>query len=142
MDFDAQQSTRTRVGNSGSAVEGMTLDEILDRLKVERVDLLKLDLEGHEPSALIGAERSFAYDRIQRVYAEVNTREALMTLDDMLTPKMERRGLGVFNALYVRPPGRAAGFESGHGDSRRAKQQPYEQRVNALNLPRSHPPPS
>lgn len=105
MDFDAQRSTRAHVGGSGSAVEGTTVDEILDRLKVAQIDLLKLDLEGHEPSALKGAGYSLAEGRIKRVYAEVNTREALMKLDELLTPRMERRGLGVFNALYVLPPG-------------------------------------
>jgi FkbM family methyltransferase len=110
MDFDAGRSTLVRAGNSGSAVEATTVDEILDRLKVAHVDLLKLDLEGDELLALKGAKRSFAEGRIERVYAEVNTREALIALDDLLTPRMERIGLGVFNALYVRRH-----VDDGHG---------------------------
>jgi FkbM family methyltransferase len=47
-----------------------TLDSIVDEIEVERIDLLKIDVEGHELDVLNGAEKTFAEDRIGLVQFE------------------------------------------------------------------------
>ena len=49
-----------------------TLDECLDEWGVSAVDLLKIDVEGHEPSVVRGAARSLAAGRIRAVLCEFN----------------------------------------------------------------------
>jgi FkbM family methyltransferase len=48
-----------------------TLDEFTAEHGVERIDLLKMDIEGHELSALRGAERLLAEDRIGVIQFEI-----------------------------------------------------------------------
>jgi FkbM family methyltransferase len=48
------------------------LDDLLDRLRVERVDLLKVDVEGHEIGVFRGAAASFREHRIRAVLCEFN----------------------------------------------------------------------
>src|SRR6056297_3377173 len=40
------------------AVEVVTLDDMVDRSRLERLDLIKIDVEGYEPTVLRGAERT------------------------------------------------------------------------------------
>lgn len=47
-----------------------TLDNIIDILKIPHVDILKLDIEGHEYKALLGAERSIAHGKISIIAFE------------------------------------------------------------------------
>jgi FkbM family methyltransferase len=59
---------------SGTAVDTVvrTLDDCLEEWGVERVDLLKLDVEGFEPAVLRGARRALAGGRIGAVLCEFN----------------------------------------------------------------------
>lgn len=45
-------------------VEVRTLDEVIDSLKIDAVDFMKMDIEGHELHALRGAKRALAAGRI------------------------------------------------------------------------------
>lgn len=49
-----------------------TLDDCLAEWEVERIDLLKLDVEGFEPAVLRGARRALAEGRIGAVLCEFN----------------------------------------------------------------------
>lgn len=55
-------------------VETVTLDEELDRLGIATVDLLKMDIEGHEYEALRGARSALAAGRIKRLLVEVHAK--------------------------------------------------------------------
>ncbi len=88
-------------------VSATTIDRILEKYNVPEVDLLKLDLEGHEPAALAGAKESLAKGLIKRVYAEFIDAEALKTLDRLLSPTYKRTVTLAYNALYVRKGVRA-----------------------------------
>jgi FkbM family methyltransferase len=47
-----------------------TLDSVVDETGIERIDLLKIDVEGHELDVLKGAEKAFAENRIGLVQFE------------------------------------------------------------------------
>lgn len=49
-----------------------TLDASLDEWGVERIDLLKIDVEGHEPQVFDGARRALAERRIGAILCEFN----------------------------------------------------------------------
>ena len=49
-----------------------TLDQCMDEWGIYRIDLLKIDVEGHEPQVLRGARRALAERRIQAVLCEFN----------------------------------------------------------------------
>lgn len=53
-------------------VEVKPLDDILDELRVRHVDLMKVDVEGFEPSVLRGAEESLRAGRVAAVLIELN----------------------------------------------------------------------
>ena len=54
-----------------SGIETTTVDELLNELNFESLDLLKLDLEGFDHYALLGARNSFANNKIRMVQLEV-----------------------------------------------------------------------
>lgn len=49
-----------------------TLDALADRYGLAQIDLLKVDVEGHEPALLDGAARLIAEGRIRAVFCEVD----------------------------------------------------------------------
>jgi FkbM family methyltransferase len=53
------------------AIEAVSLDDYLDAERIERVDVLKVDLEGNELLALQGAGRALAAGRIGCVVVEI-----------------------------------------------------------------------
>jgi FkbM family methyltransferase len=66
-----------------------TLDSVIAEQQIERVDLLKMDIEGHELSALIGAKNSIAEGRIEKIMfefgsANVNSRTFFRDFWDLL----------------------------------------------------------
>jgi FkbM family methyltransferase len=65
----------------GEAISLVVLDRELERLGIQRVDLWKLDVEGHEYEALRGASGSLAAHRIRAIYMELgDTRNECVTL--------------------------------------------------------------
>ena len=86
--------TPTMVANGGGrpiTVPIITLDKWLEGSGIEAIDLLKIDVEGHEPKALLGARKWLASGRIKGVLCEFNgpwLREAGSSpkeLEDLLT---------------------------------------------------------
>ncbi|HEY3862549.1 MAG TPA: FkbM family methyltransferase [Verrucomicrobiae bacterium] len=53
-------------------VKAVTLDEFCGENGVDRIDILKLDLEGAEYDAVAGAEKLFAEQRVGIIHTEVN----------------------------------------------------------------------
>jgi FkbM family methyltransferase len=91
---DAQYATRTKHDVTVRKVACDTLDNICSSLKVESIDVLKVDTEGHDLAVLQGAERMLSQKRIRFVYVEFNTLGpkpgttggALLPISNMLEP--------------------------------------------------------
>lgn len=47
-----------------------TLDEVVEKLKISEIDLLKIDVEGHELSVLMGSQSILRAQRARRIYFE------------------------------------------------------------------------
>lgn len=103
MDF-AGPSVLAEIGETGSEVRSVSIDTLLDETSTERVDLLKLDVEGHEIAALEGAGKALEAGRIRRIVAEFQDQDALATLDAYLVPLgFERVATGPINARFELP---------------------------------------
>ena len=68
LTFEPGSASQTgRVGNSGSdravSVRAVTLDGMVEELKLDRVDFIKMDIEGAERHALAGAQRLLAVQK-------------------------------------------------------------------------------
>jgi FkbM family methyltransferase len=70
---DAQYATRTKHEVTVRKVDCDTLDSICTKLKVEHIDVLKVDTEGHDLAVLQGAQRMLSEHRIRFIYVEFNT---------------------------------------------------------------------
>jgi amino acid adenylation domain-containing protein/FkbM family methyltransferase len=68
-----------------------TLSEVIREHKVERIDLLKIDVEESELEVLSGV-RDEDWDRIKQMVLEVESRETL----DEIVPMLKKRGYEVF----------------------------------------------
>jgi FkbM family methyltransferase len=67
------QRNLTHVGlamEESEAIETVRLDTLLAELGLERIDFMKLDIEGHELSALQGGEKALAEGRIRALSFE------------------------------------------------------------------------
>jgi FkbM family methyltransferase len=102
MDFRASTVLASITSTGETEVEATTLDAIATQEGIEHIDLLKLDLEGHELEALRGASRMLKDRRIRRIYAEFSTQTALDGIEALLAPLgFQRTNVSDFNALYV-----------------------------------------
>jgi len=59
-------------GGRSFDVEARRLDDVLDADSVQRVDLLKMDIEGGEAAALAGLSRYFSIGRVDRILLEIH----------------------------------------------------------------------
>ncbi len=70
-------------------VEMTSIDELADRRGIERIDLLKLDVEGHEARVFDGAERMLSAGRIGAAICELN--DELLAAGGSSSADLERR---------------------------------------------------
>jgi len=70
--FSAEQSGISHIeyDGTGNQVHSTNLDRYLERENINRVDLLKIDVEGFELAVLRGAMRSLQNQSIQAIYFE------------------------------------------------------------------------
>jgi FkbM family methyltransferase len=87
-------------------VEMVTLDSMVEKLGVTRIDLIKMDVEGHEDRVLMGGERAAAM--ADRIVMEYHGLELLSKVRDFLEARgyqqvLEYRGHAYFvNRLRVK----------------------------------------
>jgi FkbM family methyltransferase len=75
VDRDPSNDTPTMVASEGGVpvpVRVETLDDCLEARGIDRVDLLKIDVEGWEPSVLDGASRLLARAGVGAILCELN----------------------------------------------------------------------
>ena len=70
---NAQYAARAGHSVTVRSVQCETLDEFCRRHAVERIDVLKIDTEGHEAAVLHGATSMLSAHRVRFVYVEFNT---------------------------------------------------------------------
>ena len=89
-------------GEGNAVVEATTIDRLIEQYQLPRVDLLKLDVEGHELESLAGAAKSLQNHVIRRLFVEYMSQEKLVALDAVLITKFGyRRTVTMsYNALY------------------------------------------
>lgn len=102
MNFGRVPSVLAQIGSSGSEVRCLSLDSILERQGVNSVDLLKLDVEGHEIEALEGCEQALARGAIKRIVAEHSGNDSLLAALDrhLFEFGFQRIATGSVNAKY------------------------------------------
>ncbi len=77
------------------------LDTLFSDEGIESVDLLKLDVEGHEIQALEGCAATFGRGVVKRIIAEYKDAVALEKLNEHLSPLGFRRtATGLVNARF------------------------------------------
>jgi FkbM family methyltransferase len=102
--------TRRRLDHLGvvmdivESVAVRTLDEIVSQHSIESIDLLKIDVEGHELDVLNGAKKTFSENRIKRVQFEFGgcNLDTRTTLQDFFYFFQERG----FAMALVQPSGK------------------------------------
>lgn len=57
---------------SGSIVTLRTMDEIFDTLHINKIDFIKIDVEGYEPEVFAGATKCLSLGRIHAILFELN----------------------------------------------------------------------
>jgi len=72
LSFDIAHTGAGYVSRSGGGerVKALTLDRYIESAGIDRIDLLKIDVEGNEAPVLLGAERSLHSGRIKAIYFE------------------------------------------------------------------------
>jgi FkbM family methyltransferase len=91
---DSQYATRAKHPSTVTTVECDTVDAFCVRLGVSRIDVLKIDTEGHELAVLLGASQMLSMHQVQFVYVEFNTLlpkagttgGALLPISELLEP--------------------------------------------------------
>ena len=72
FDIQSQSMVPGDNGGVGETVRVKTLDECLDEWGSDRVDLLKMDVEGYEPQVLAGAQAALRSGKIRAMLCEFN----------------------------------------------------------------------
>jgi FkbM family methyltransferase len=90
-----RQSDSTQAGGESVRVE--TIDSLVSRHRLERVDVIKLDIEGSEVDALLGADETIArFKPILLVEAEEDRLLTLNRTVDDLVALLEQHDYGVW----------------------------------------------
>jgi hypothetical protein len=100
-DWVARSSTRGEAGSYVVDATGITLSEVIDLLHLEDIDLLSLDLEGYEPTALAGLDLDRHAPRWLLI--EAHDEDARASVEAHLGERYERVGrFSAMDELYRR----------------------------------------
>lgn len=68
-----EAETEGRSGRSWEVVQTLTLDEFVEREKIGKVDLMKIDTEGSEDLVLSGGRKTLSGGRISEIICEIHS---------------------------------------------------------------------
>jgi len=71
-------------GRNPTSVPSLTIDSLLKKFNIARVDAMKIDVEGAEFHALKGASRSLSDGKISRIVIELHDREKKAEMENIL----------------------------------------------------------
>jgi hypothetical protein len=91
------------------SVPSITLDDLLARERIDRIDMMSMDIEGYEPKALAGFTIGRYQPRVVVIEAHVEVRQPILDYFTAHGYVLETRYLGVdaFN-YYFTPLARSA----------------------------------
>jgi FkbM family methyltransferase len=91
---------------SASEVLVTTLDDQAARLGIERIDLIKMDVEGYEPKVLTGARRLLREGRIRAILCEFNEHWLRKAGSDPQALERVICNAGLLEVTHKKPGGR------------------------------------
>lgn len=89
LNFSLESSGQSHLAAHGTEVPNVMLDDYIAHRRIERVTVLKLDIEGSEPLALRGLQRTLQRKAVDVIYVEVlpeNLRRLGFTPRDVVSP--------------------------------------------------------
>lgn len=100
----------TRYANPTQAVRTLTLDAFLQEHNLSKVDVMKIDIEGYEYEAVLGAKELFRSQMVRRVLIEIHGKllsargRSPQDITDFLLScgyeRQERKGFEVFTSRH------------------------------------------
>ena len=75
-DNDGMNYIDKEASNIGETVTLISIDEFMARNRIEHIDLLKIDVQGHEIEVLRGCSRALAEGQIDTIFLELNWGES------------------------------------------------------------------
>jgi FkbM family methyltransferase len=92
------------IGQSGTPVPNVVLDDYIQRHGIRKIAFLKMDVEGHEPRALLGGQRTLSAGLVSAAFIELSApslQRSGSTADEVLD-LVEALG---FDCFFLRPVG-------------------------------------
>lgn len=103
LNFSLESSGQSHISSSGTEVNNIVLDDYITANSIERISVIKLDIEGAEPLAMRGLQRTLARGAIDVIYIEVlpeNLQRMGFTPGDVVK-QLRQAGFKLFYCRYV-----------------------------------------
>jgi len=80
-----------------STISVTTIDDVIDSLKINNIDMLKLDIEGYEYEAFLGCKKAFSKNKISKIVCEIHTRllKKKGITEDMILQLLEKNNFEI-----------------------------------------------
>jgi FkbM family methyltransferase len=71
LNFSLESSGQSHISSSGTEINNIVLDDYITSNSIKRISVIKIDIEGAEPLAMRGLQRTLARGAIDVIYIEV-----------------------------------------------------------------------
>ena len=103
LNFSLESSGQSHISSSGTEVNNIVLDDYVTANSIERISVIKLDIEGAEPLAMRGLQRTLARGAIDVIYIEVlpeNLQRMDFTPGDVIR-QLKEAGFNLYYCRYA-----------------------------------------